>query len=127
MIHACPQLYQSLMASSEGPVHLRLLAREGQCLETVLMQLSMSSCRYGSAGEIKVKLGENKGDTGGNDNEDPFADLILATRQKVSSQADLPRTCNPINDGALCRYTAHMAACHGIIPAYLGRSLQPLC
>jgi hypothetical protein len=35
-------------------------------------------------GEIKVKLGDNrKSSNGGNDPEDPYADLILATRQKV--------------------------------------------
>lgn len=34
-------------------------------------------------GEIKVRLGDDKGGANSNDPEDPFADLILATRQKV--------------------------------------------
>lgn len=39
--------------------------------------------RYGSVGEIQVKLGDNQNDSKGNDAEDTFTDLILATRQKV--------------------------------------------
>ncbi|KAF5834411.1 flagellar associated protein [Dunaliella salina] len=74
-------LHRSFMIFNNGPIDVKYLIT------------------YGSMGEIKVRLGDDKGGANSNDPEDPFADLILATRQKLRSKAtnDNPYTFVPLS------------------------------
>jgi len=74
-------LHRSIVIFNNGPIDVKYLIT------------------YGSMGEIKVRLGDDKGGASSNDPEDPYADLILATRQKLRSKAtnDNPYTFVPLS------------------------------